>query len=103
MWLVATTNQSSLLAFRDHPHRRAGNGGHGGGKKKHGARGPDLEVLVPVGTKISDSDGTVLADLVGPGDRWMAAEGGRGGRGNASLPEQPASGPGLCRTGRDRP
>jgi GTPase len=85
VWLVATTNQSSLLAFRDHPHRRAANGGHGGGKKKHGARGADLEVLVPVGTKISDSDGTVLADLVGPGDRWMAAEGGRGGRGNASF------------------
>jgi GTPase len=85
VWLVATTNQSSLLAFRDHPHRRAGNGGHGGGKKKHGAQGTDLEVLVPVGTKISDSDGTVLADLVGPGDRWMAAEGGRGGRGNASF------------------
>jgi GTP-binding protein len=85
VWLVATTNQSSLLAFRDHPHRRAGNGGHGGGKKKHGAQGSDLEVLVPVGTKISDSDGTVLADLVGPGDRWMAAEGGRGGRGNASF------------------
>ncbi|HEX3567941.1 MAG TPA: GTPase ObgE [Acidimicrobiales bacterium] len=85
VWLVATTNQSSLLAFRDHPHRRAGNGGHGGGKKKHGAQGADLEVLVPVGTKICDSDGTVLADLVGPGDRWMAAEGGRGGRGNASF------------------
>jgi GTP-binding protein len=85
VWLVATTNQSSLLAFRDHPHRRAGNGGHGGGKKKHGAQGTDLEVLVPVGTKISDSDGTVLADLVGPGDRWMAAAGGRGGRGNASF------------------
>ncbi|HEX4220559.1 MAG TPA: GTPase ObgE [Acidimicrobiales bacterium] len=85
VWLVATTNQSSLLAFRDHPHRRAGNGGHGGGKKKHGARGADLEVLVPVGTRISDSDGTVLADLVGPGDRWLAAVGGRGGRGNASF------------------
>jgi GTP-binding protein len=85
VWLVATTNQSSLLAFRDHPHRRAANGGHGGGKKKHGAQGADLEVLVPVGTKIADGDGTVLADLVGPGDRWMAAEGGRGGRGNASF------------------
>ncbi len=85
VWLVATTNQSSLLAFRDHPHRRAGNGGHGGGKKKHGARGLDLEVPVPVGTKVLDSEGRVLADLVGPGDRWMAAEGGRGGRGNASF------------------
>ncbi|HEY6623463.1 MAG TPA: GTPase ObgE [Acidimicrobiales bacterium] len=85
VWLVATTNQSSLLAFRDHPHRRAANGGHGGGKKKHGAQGADLEVLVPVGTKVLDNEGTVLADLVGPGDRWMAAEGGRGGRGNASF------------------
>ena len=57
VWLVATTNQSSLLAFRDHPHRRAGNGGHGGGKKKHGARGADLEVPVPVGTGLRTATG----------------------------------------------
>ncbi|MGO8870527.1 MAG: GTPase ObgE [Acidimicrobiales bacterium] len=85
VWLVATTNQSSLLGFRDHPHRRAGDGGHGGGKKKHGARGADLEVPVPVGTRAKASDGTLLVDLVNPGDRWLAGEGGRGGRGNASF------------------
>ena len=85
VWLVATTNQSSLLGFRDHPHRRGGDGGHGGGKKKHGARGADLEVPVPVGTRAKGPDGTVLVDLVSPGDRWMAGEGGRGGRGNASF------------------
>ncbi len=85
VWLVATTNQSSLLGFRDHPHRRAGDGGHGGGKKKHGAKGDDLEVAVPAGTRAKAADGTVLADLVNPGDRWMAGEGGRGGRGNASF------------------
>ncbi len=85
VWLVATTNQSSLLGFRDHPYRKAGDGGHGGGKKKHGARGPDLEVPVPVGTRARAFDGTLLADLVGPGDRWLAGEGGRGGRGNASF------------------
>jgi len=85
VWLVATTNQSSLLGFRDHPHRRGGDGGHGGGKKKHGARGTDLEVPVPVGTRAKGPDGTVLVDLVSPGDRWMAGEGGRGGRGNASF------------------
>lgn len=83
VWLVATTNQSSLLGFRDHPHRRAGDGGHGGGKKKHGARGTDLDVPVPVGTRVRTLDGTDLADLIGPGDRWLAAEGGRGGHGNA--------------------
>jgi GTP-binding protein len=85
VWLVATTNQSSLLGFRDHPHRRGGDGGHGGGKKKHGARGSDLEVPVPVGTRAKGPDGTVLVDLVSPGDRWLAGEGGRGGRGNASF------------------
>ena len=85
VWLVATTNQSSLLGFRDHPHRRGGDGGHGGGKKKHGARGTDLEVPVPVGTKARSPKGAVLVDLVRPGDRWLAGEGGRGGRGNASF------------------
>ena len=85
IWLVATTNQSSLLGFRDHPYRKGGDGGHGGGKKKHGARGADLEVPVPVGTRARSSEGKLLTDLVGPGDRWLAAEGGRGGRGNASF------------------
>ena len=85
VWLVATTNQSSLIGFRDHPHRRGGDGGHGGGKKKHGARGADLEVPVPVGTRAKGPGGDVLVDLVSPGDRWMAGEGGRGGRGNASF------------------
>ena len=85
VWLVASHNQSSLLGFRDHPHRRGGDGGHGGGKKKHGARGDDLEVPVPVGTRAHGPDGELLVDLVGVGDRWLAGEGGRGGRGNASF------------------
>ncbi len=85
VWLVATTNQSSLLGFRDHPHRRGGDGGHGGGKKKHGARGVDLDVPVPVGTRAKGPDGTLLVDLVHAGDRWLAGEGGRGGKGNAAF------------------
>jgi len=85
VWLVATTNQSSLLPFRDHPHRGAENGAHGGGKKMHGKRGRDLEVPVPVGTRARRADGTVLCDLANAGDRWQAGEGGRGGRGNASF------------------
>jgi GTP-binding protein len=83
VWLVADTNQASLLGFRDHPHRRAVDGGHGSSKRKHGARGPDLDAPVPVGTIVRDRDGTVLCDLAGAGDRWLAGQGGRGGRGNA--------------------
>ncbi len=83
VWLVADRNVASLLAFRDHPHRRATSGVHGQGKKRHGARGQDLEVAVPEGTTIYDFEGELLADLVSAGDRWLAAAGGRGGRGNA--------------------
>lgn len=83
VWLLADRNVASLLAFKDHPHRRAVNGVHGQGKKKHGAAGDDLVVHVPEGTVVLDRDGTVLADLVNEGDRWLAAAGGRGGKGNA--------------------
>ncbi len=83
VWLETSLNQSSLLPFRDHPHRRAGDGGHGSGGRRHGPDGKDLIVPVPVGTVVRRADGTVIADLEGPGDRVMVAEGGRGGRGNA--------------------
>ena len=83
VWLLADPNVASLLGFRDHPHRRAQDGGHGQGRKRHGATGADTVVAVPEGTVVKDRDGEVLADLVRGGDRWMAAAGGRGGRGNA--------------------
>ena len=83
VWLVADRNVSSLLAFKDFPFRRADDGTHGQGKKKHGRTGDDLIVKVPEGTVIKDFDGELLADLVTAGDRWLAAGGGHGGRGNA--------------------
>jgi GTP-binding protein len=83
IWLVADHNVASLLAFRDHPHRRAASGTHGRGGKRHGRSGGDLEVAVPEGTVVKDLEGEVLADLAEAGARWLAARGGRGGRGNA--------------------
>jgi GTP-binding protein len=84
VWLIADRNVASLLAFRDHPHRIAGNGVHGKGKDLHGKRGEVMEVHVPEGTLIRDMyTDEVLADLTNHGDRWLAAGGGRGGRGNA--------------------
>ncbi|HVC15361.1 MAG TPA: GTPase ObgE [Acidimicrobiales bacterium] len=83
VWLVADLNQASLLGFKDHPFRRAGDGSHGSGKRRHGQRGADLVVPVPVGTVVRDRDGTALRDLSTPEERWLAAEGGHGGRGNA--------------------
>jgi GTP-binding protein len=84
VWLIADHNVASLLAFRDHPHRRALNGVHGKGKDLHGRRGESLEIKVPEGTVVKDMyTGEVLAELFRHGDRWLGAAGGRGGRGNA--------------------
>ena len=84
VWLVADRNVSSLLAFRDYPHRIAESGTHGQGAKRHGKRGKDMIVAVPEGTTVKDHEtGELLADLVSHGDRWLAGPGGRGGRGNA--------------------
>ncbi|HET9731247.1 MAG TPA: GTPase ObgE [Acidimicrobiales bacterium] len=83
VWLEASRDVASLLGFRDHPHRRAGDGRHGMGKARHGASGADEVVPVPEGTMVKDLDGGVVADLACAGDRWLAARGGQGGRGNA--------------------
>ncbi len=85
VYLEASNNVVSLVSFEDHPHRRASDGGHGGGKRKHGRRGEDLVVAVPEGTLVRSLEGDLLADLVETGDRLLAARGGRGGRGNASF------------------
>ena len=85
VWLVADTNQASLLGFKDHPFRRATNGTHGQGKRKHGARGEDTVVHVPVGTTVATLEGELLFDLSSPGDRFLAAAGGAGGHGNAKF------------------
>ncbi|MDD3799447.1 MAG: GTPase ObgE [Novosphingobium sp.] len=77
---------NTLIDFRYTQHFKARRGGHGMGKDRTGASGPDLVVKVPVGTQIiSDEDQeTVLADLTEVGQRVVLLEGGMGGRGNAS-------------------
>ncbi len=83
VWLIADRNTASLLAFRDHPHRRATSGKHGSGKRQHGAGGEDLMVHVPVGSVVKTREGSVLADLTHDADRFLAVHGGQGGKGNA--------------------
>lgn len=83
VWLVAEEGVVSLLAFKDHPHRRAGNGAHGSGSGRRGRNGKDKEVPVPVGTTVFTPEGERLADLSAAGQRFLAAPGGAGGRGNA--------------------
>jgi GTP-binding protein len=84
--LVADPGVTSLLDLRRRPHLSAIKGAHGAGMGRTGADGEDLVVRVPLGTLVRDADtGDVLADLVLPGQTYVAGPGGRAGRGNVSL------------------
>jgi GTPase len=102
VWLAADHNVASLLAFKDQPFRRGGNGTHGSGQRRHGTSGADVVVPVPEGTVVRDhEDGRVLADLVRGGDRYLAAEGGRGGRGNARFLSNRRRAPAFAEQGEE--
>ncbi|HRC79757.1 MAG TPA: GTPase ObgE [Sedimentibacter sp.] len=84
--LVADEGLRTLMDFRYKKHYQAENGEDGRGKKQYGADGKDLYVKVPVGTLIKDEEtGIVLADLKTHGQEYVAARGGRGGKGNVKF------------------
>ncbi|HJQ42049.1 MAG TPA: GTPase ObgE [Jatrophihabitantaceae bacterium] len=97
--LAVDANAHTLLDFHHHPHQRAGNGKQGAGSNRNGADGDDLELSVPNGTVVLDTDGTVLADLTGAGARFVVARGGRGGLGNAALASPRRKAPGFALLG----
>lgn len=79
----ATPNLQTLTDFESRRHYKGGNGGSGEGNGRNGKCAEDTLLPVPCGTIIYDArTGEGLADLVEPGDRFVAARGGRGGRGN---------------------
>jgi GTPase len=90
---------ATLLDFHRRPVRRAGSGKQGSGSNRNGAEGADLIVRVPDGTVVKTEDGEVLADLVGAGTRFVAAQGGRGGLGNAALASPRRKAPGFALRG----
>ncbi len=97
--LVADPQVTTLLSYHHSPHRHAGNGGFGMGDHRAGAMGEDLELPVPVGTVVKSPDGEVLLDMVIPGERYIAAPGGRGGLGNAALASPKRKAPGFALLG----
>ena len=97
--LVVDPGVHTLLDFHHRPHATARNGKQGQGGFKAGANADDLELTVPDGTVVMDAHGEILADLVGPGTRFVAAQGGRGGLGNAALASQARKAPGFALLG----
>jgi GTP-binding protein len=82
--LVASEHHNTLLHLRYNPEHKAERGRHGEGSQRTGREGVSLDVAVPVGTVVYNSEtGEVLHDFTKAGDRFTVAKGGRGGKGNA--------------------
>ncbi len=82
--LEASSQKDTLYRFHWNQHFKAKNGQPGQGANKHGSNGADLVVQLPLGTCVLDPNTReILADFSQAGQRFMAAKGGRGGRGNA--------------------
>jgi GTP-binding protein len=97
--LIVDDGVHTLLDFHFRPHATAGNGKPGMGSNRDGAAGGDLVLKVPDGTVVQDEDGTELADLVGIGTKFVIAQGGRGGLGNAALASSRRKAPGFALLG----
>jgi GTP-binding protein len=84
VWAVCVDGLNTLIDYRYQQHFKAKTGGHGMGRDRHGAKGADIVLKVPVGTQIIEDDGeTLVADMVEVGQKVLLAKGGNGGFGNA--------------------
>jgi GTP-binding protein len=97
--LLADPNLRDLSAFRAKRKFKAGSGEPGRGALKHGASGETVEIRVPVGTQVLDEDAQLIADLVSPNARIVAARGGIAGRGNKRFASPTRRTPRFAETG----
>jgi GTP-binding protein len=83
--MVASPHHNTLLHFRFNPEHSAQRGRHGEGSQRTGRDGTGIELPVPVGTVVYDAEtGEEMVDFTAPGQRYVVAHGGKGGRGNAT-------------------
>jgi GTP-binding protein len=81
--ITASVRCHSLEDYHYRQHFKAPHGGHGQGNERNGRKGQDLQLIVPLGTMIREAEnGLLLADLTTDGQTFLAAQGGRGGKGN---------------------
>lgn len=98
--LLAKEDLSTLLDLRYQQSYRAESAAHGRGKNQAGKSGEDLIIPVPVGTLVKEAEtGEILKDLAAAGDNLLAAEGGKGGRGNARFATSTRQAPRFAQAG----
>jgi len=100
--LEADAQLSTLLDLSYPQQFRAPKGSHGKGKDQTGRNGEDLIISVPTGTLVRDDEtGEVLQDLLMEGQRFVAAQGGRGGRGNTRFATSTRRAPRIAEKGEE--
>ena len=98
--LVADEGLRTLMDFRYKRHYSAESGQDGRGKKQYGADGKDLYLKVPVGTLVKDEEtGIVIFDLNTHNQQYVAAKGGRGGKGNVKFKSSTRRAPRFAQPG----
>lgn len=97
--LVAVRNIDTLSRFERERRFRAGDGKPGMGNNRAGAAGKDVVLKVPVGTIVFDASGNPVADMSEEGMEFVAARGGRGGRGNARFASSRRQAPRFAENG----
>lgn len=84
VWLESDEGINTLLHLRFNPEHKAERGRHGEGSNRFGKHGEDAVIKVPVGTQVFEAESNdLLFDFTEPGQRFLAAKGGKGGWGNA--------------------
>jgi len=82
--IEAVDGLNTLIDYRYQQHFKAERGVNGMGKDRHGANGKPIVLKVPVGTQVFDEDKeTLLHDFTTLGEKFVLAQGGNGGFGNA--------------------
>ncbi len=97
---LADRNLRTLMDFRYKKKYVAENGEDGRGKQQYGKDAEDLIIKVPVGTLIKDvATGNIMADLKEDGQRFVAAKGGKGGKGNVQFKNSVRQAPNFAESG----
>ncbi|NPA16705.1 MAG: GTPase ObgE [Aquificae bacterium] len=99
--MVADPRMTTLMDFKHRIHFKAERGQHGSGGNKHGRKGEDLIIRVPVGTVVKDAEtGELIADLTEAGQKVVVARGGKGGKGNAAFKSSTNQSPDYAEEGQ---
>ena len=101
VWLESDEGLNTLLHLRYNPEHKAERGHHGEGSNRSGKDGESITVKLPVGTQVFNAEtNELIFDFTEPGQRFLAAKGGKGGWGNAHFATPTRRAPKFHYTGR---